>query len=530
MKCQHCEQSLIYSPLLHGDPIPLAPRGRHKGHVNRSRQLTTLLNPGSGLDRYQIQDKLPPGNVGHVSHAYDPCTKDHVAIKLLHDEFAEDEHLAHCFISEATHMHDLKHVNILDIREISPRPGIPYFVMSYAERGNLCDLVKKKRRLPFDAALSIAMQIALGLTYAHKRGIIHGDLKPSNILISKHGRVLIADFGLVRSMFYHLERNVMLAKPRMEPAFMSPGVLQGEMEDTRRDIYAFGALLYYMLSGRPPYRGGSGRAVARRVVNRLPRVLGVSRANSMLAAVAEGAMARTLHDRYAVMDDVVKDLEAIAANKKPLGPHGDLKYRQQNASLLWTAEITLLALIFIIQVAHISLFKYNVKDLVQSLAGRTNISARSTSPANLPPLPAKLNQGQAIQGSLQVINPYVKVPLTDIRVPLFEQRKYQLYQQNRRYYVLLIYDHRAPGNARVCAIPLQDTAGRPTAHVSQDSRTIQLVRSLHTVSGWLELRRGEKLMVDRLTDDAYRAILQTSRRLPRILVPKKTAGIVFVAR
>ncbi|MEI6178599.1 MAG: SUMF1/EgtB/PvdO family nonheme iron enzyme, partial [Verrucomicrobiota bacterium] len=166
--------------------------------------------------------------------------------------------------------------------------------------------------------------VAEALHHAHSHGITHRDIKPSNILLDSEDRAHLADFGLLRT--FHNDTIIDAAQPRIEGTvpYMSPAVAAGKAEDTRCDIYAFGCLLYEMLTGRPPYQGATVDAILKQIQDGPPppvRQLN-PQAPANLTAIAEHAMARELRDRYATMGDVVADLERAASGKEPIGPHG----------------------------------------------------------------------------------------------------------------------------------------------------------------------------------------------------------------
>jgi serine/threonine protein kinase len=212
----------------------------------------------------------------------------------------------------------LKHPNIVPVLEVSDRPAGPYFVMPYYERGSLA---------AYDPAgtaagrgnlyLTCPLNIAEGLQFAHRRGIIHRDLKPANILRAGERGACLADFGLARTLFN--DTIVDVERPQCEGTapYMSPGVAAGDAEDTRCDIYAFGALLYEMLTGEPPYSGPSLKEIRRQILAGPPKPIRERNpeADAGLCAVAEGAMARELRDRYADMSDVLADLQRIKQGK-----------------------------------------------------------------------------------------------------------------------------------------------------------------------------------------------------------------------
>jgi sugar lactone lactonase YvrE len=207
------------------------------------------------------------------------------------------------------------------VLEVSDRAQGPYFVMPYFERGSLAQRIKPGQALDAPAALDIAIQVAAGLQFAHRRGIIHRDLKPANILLGAGGQTCLADFGLARTMFNDTIIDVENDKWEGTAPYMSPGVAAGHAEDTRCDIYAFGALLYEMLTGEPPYAARTTQDIRRQILAGPPKPIRQRNpeADAGLTAVAEGAMARELRNRYADMTDVLADLERIKQSKRPVG-------------------------------------------------------------------------------------------------------------------------------------------------------------------------------------------------------------------
>jgi sugar lactone lactonase YvrE len=189
--------------------------------------------------------------------------------------------------------------------------------------------------------------VADGLQFAHRRGIIHRDLKPANILLGPGEAACLADFGLARTLFNDTIVDVEREQIEGTAPYMSPGVAAGNAEDTRCDIYAFGALLYEMLTGEPPYAGRSTSDIRRQILAGPPTPIKTRQpaADAGLTAVAEGAMARELRDRYADMADVLADLERIQQGKPPVGPHGLVRRVRRIPSAIWIpAGLALLAL------------------------------------------------------------------------------------------------------------------------------------------------------------------------------------------
>jgi sugar lactone lactonase YvrE len=175
-----------------------------------------------------------------------------------------------------------------------------------------------------EAILAIAAQVAEGLSFAHRSGIIHRDLKPANILLTADGQACLADFGLARTLFNDTMVDMENRNLEGTAPYMSPGVAAGDAEDTRCDIYSFGALLYEMLTGHPPYQGRSTKEILNQIIAGPPQpIISLNpAADRGLVTVTEGCMARELRDRYADMRDVLKDLERIKENKPLAGQRG----------------------------------------------------------------------------------------------------------------------------------------------------------------------------------------------------------------
>ncbi len=247
-----------------------------------------------------------------------------VAVKVLKAELAADPRAVRYFLREARYMQQLDHPNVVKVLAVSPDPKRPYFVIPYFEQGSLARFLSEGRCLPPPMTLRIASQIASALQEAHARGIVHRDLKPGNILVDGSGKALLTDFGLARSIFNDTLIDVRRAQREGTAPYMSPVSAAGQAEDTRSDIYSFGALLYEMLTGSPPYVGDTKEAIVAKILAGPPAPIleRESTAPEALVKVCEGAMARELRFRYAQIADVVDDLDRVAKGFFPLGPHG----------------------------------------------------------------------------------------------------------------------------------------------------------------------------------------------------------------
>lgn len=228
---------------------------------------------GTSLSHYRIIEKLGEGGMGVVYRAEDTKLRRSVALKFLTAPVSTDENERKRFQREAQAAAGLLHQNIATIFELnetdesSPHPGQMYIAMEYVTGETLAGRLHKGA-LPPDQVHSIAAQVARGVLAAHKAGVVHCDIKPSNIIITHDGTVKILDFGLARLLGHagQTESNIM----RGTPAYMAPEQISGAHVDPRTDIWAFGAVLYEMLTGQRPFRGDHTPAVMYSILNEEP--------------------------------------------------------------------------------------------------------------------------------------------------------------------------------------------------------------------------------------------------------------------
>ncbi len=273
------------------------------------------------LDRYEVLRPLGRGSMGVVLLARDPASPALVALKVLRAELVGNAVAVQRFLAEARHLRQLPHAGIVPVLAVGEHAGAPWFAMPYFERGSLATLLENARPLSREQTLAIAGRVAEALAHAHRRGIIHRDLKPANILIGADGAPRVSDFGLARTVFNDALMHPEHGHCEGTAPYMSPAVARGEAEDTRCDIYSFGAVLYEMLTGRAPYQGPDSAAILAQIRTGPPppiRTLN-PKADEGQARIAEDAMARELRDRYAHMADVVQDLDRVARGRAPLG-------------------------------------------------------------------------------------------------------------------------------------------------------------------------------------------------------------------
>ncbi len=289
------------------------------GVVQPPRKSTTI----GSVDQYELLGLLGTGGMGIVVMAWDRRHARKVAIKFLRPELLGCHDVIHRFEVEARHMQRMSHPNIVSIESFCKASIAPYLVMRLIEGLSLSKVINH-RPMHSAAALNIALQVARALHYAHQeRGIFHRDVKPQNVLIDESQRAFLTDFGLGRTTANDSILINEVGLPLGTPAYMSPAVARGQAEDTRSDIYSFGATLYHMLTGSPPYQGANRNDILNAIRSGppIPIVDRNPNAPQQLAHVSEGAMQRELRDRYADMGNIVEDLERLDRGEVALGPH-----------------------------------------------------------------------------------------------------------------------------------------------------------------------------------------------------------------
>ena len=222
------------------------------------------LSPGTKIGRYEIRSKLGEGGMGEVYRARDEKLNRDVAVKVLPATLSESSDRLHRFEQEAEAAGSLNHPNILAVYDVGIHDGAPYVVSELLEGESLRDLLNTG---PIETrkAIAYATQIAQGLAAAHDKGIIHRDIKPDNLFITRDGRVKIFDFGLAKlsqPATENLEQtDVATRRVHTDPGtvmgtvgYMAPEQVRAQAVDNRSDIFSFGAVLYEMLSGRRAFQ------------------------------------------------------------------------------------------------------------------------------------------------------------------------------------------------------------------------------------------------------------------------------------
>ena len=273
-----------------------------------------MLSAGSKLGPYEIVGAIGAGGMGEVYRARDAKLGRDVALKVLPEALARDAERMARFQREAKVLASLNHPNIAAIYGLEDSGATHALVMELVEGPTLADRIKSGP-IPVDEALPIAKQIAEALEYAHERGIVHRDLKPANVKVSRDGAVKVLDFGLAKAVEGEAVANDMANSPTITrmatqaglilgtAAYMSPEQAKGKPVDRRADIWAFGCVLYEMLTGKTSFGGETVTDILAAVVraepdwSQLPAGNAAPRARAFAALLAERSEAAIARHR-----------------------------------------------------------------------------------------------------------------------------------------------------------------------------------------------------------------------------------------
>jgi serine/threonine protein kinase len=276
-----------------------------------------MLKPGMYIsDRYEIIDKVGSGGMADVYKAKCHRLNRFVAIKVLKTEYSDDKNFVKKFRGEAQSAAGLSHPNIVNVYDVGDDNGLHYIVMELVEGITLKSFIERKGKLEVKEAIGIAIQIAMGMEAAHTNHIIHRDIKPQNIIISREGKVKVTDFGIAKAT----TSNTITSNAMGSVHYLSPEQARGGYSDEKSDIYSLGVTLYEMLTGEVPFAGDNtvsvallhiqGEAIPLREIN--PTIpLSVEK-------IVQKCMQKKPERRYLSASELMTDLKRSIAN-----PNGD---------------------------------------------------------------------------------------------------------------------------------------------------------------------------------------------------------------
>lgn len=209
--------------------------------------------------RYEILDRIGSGGMADVYKGKDHKLNRYVAIKVLKSDFRSDETFIKKFLSEAQAAAGLMHPNVVNVYDVGQDRGVYYMVMELVEGITLKEYIEKKGRLSAKETISISIQMVTGIQAAHNQHIIHRDIKPQNIIISKDGKVKVTDFGIARAT---TSSNTISTSVMGSVHYTSPEQARGGVVDEKSDIYSAGISMYEMVTGHVPFDGESTVTVA----------------------------------------------------------------------------------------------------------------------------------------------------------------------------------------------------------------------------------------------------------------------------
>ena len=259
-------------------------------------------------NRYEILEVIGTGGMAVVYKARCHRLNRLVAIKILKDDYLEDEEFRRRFHSESQAVAMLSHPNIVSIYDVSTSITADYIVMELIDGITLKQYMEKKGVLNWKETLHFAIQIAKALEHAHSKGIVHRDIKPHNVMVLKNGSVKVTDFGIARMMS---KGNTLTKEALGSVHYISPEQAKGGRVDNRSDIYSLGVVMYEMMSGRPPYDGESPVAVAIQHINggaAMPSTLNPNIPGG-LEQIIMRAMAHEPSERYTSATQMLADMD-----------------------------------------------------------------------------------------------------------------------------------------------------------------------------------------------------------------------------
>ena len=273
-------------------------------------------------DRYELEELVGSGGMSDVFRARDNQLDRRVAIKILHERYAGDPEYLTRFRTEARSVARLSHPNIVTVIDRGDDDGRQFIVFEHVDGENLKELVRRSGRLPVRRAIELALQVADGLAFAHQEGLVHRDVKPQNVLLSREGEVKVTDFGIARSL--EVEHGVTQTGTVLGTGeYLAPEQASGKPISPATDVYSLGVVLWEMLAGEVPFSGENFVAVALRHVNEpVPSLREVRPdVSPRLAAAVERALAKDPAHRFPSMAALAKELRAcLAEEEAPAAP------------------------------------------------------------------------------------------------------------------------------------------------------------------------------------------------------------------
>lgn len=295
---------------------------------------------GTLLDnRYEVLEIIGVGGMAVVYRARCRVLNRFVAIKILKDEYAQDEEFRRRFYIESQAVAKLSHNNIVSVYDVSHTEGLDYIVMELIEGITLKDYLQKKGHLSWQETIFFAQQIARALGHAHSRGIIHQDIKPQNVIILQDGTAKVTDFGI--ASFAGNQETKVIQEAIGSVHYISPEQAKGSRIDFRTDLYSLGVVMYEMLTGQLPFTGETPLAIVMQHISAVPLM-----PSEIVPGVPPGmdqivmhAMCATVEQRYATAEELLADLTQLKNDPTTIFRYSGAQIRGEDAAMDETQPI-----------------------------------------------------------------------------------------------------------------------------------------------------------------------------------------------
>ena len=294
------------SPLKYGDLITIGETVLEM--VDEKAERITIEIPG-----YNILEKIGSGGMGIIYKAKQLSMDRIVALKILNDRYSVNTEFVDRFIREARAAGKLNHPNVIHVHDISKSNGRHYFSMEYIDGSSIKEVLRAEKRIDIKRALDIILQTSKALEFAHENRIVHRDIKPDNIMLTKEGIVKIADLGIAKTFEETAPSNKELRRVMGTPHYMAPEQALGKVIDHRVDIYSLGATFYHMVTGNTPFTGNTAHEILKaHIQESLPPIQELNPSvPDPVCFIIERMMAKLPEKRYPDMSRVIEDIERL---------------------------------------------------------------------------------------------------------------------------------------------------------------------------------------------------------------------------
>ena len=301
VECIRCQVAL--------PDVAAAPFERPDEEISRLRRATGT--------RYRVLRRLGGGGMADVYLAEQALLTRFVVVKVLHPHLAKDEEIVERFRREAEAAAQLVHPHVCPILDYGVVDDAVYTVMPFLAGGSLADRVQREGTVEPTLVAGVAAQVAMGLDYAHRHGIVHRDVKPDNVLFDEDGNGIVTDFGIATARFHG--RLTASGRAMGTPHYMSPEQAMGKLVDGRSDIYALGVVIYEALVGFPPFDGADSFSVGYKQVHEkaVPPIDVNSRTPAELSAIVMKCLEKGAGDRYQRGTELADALVSFLATAGP---------------------------------------------------------------------------------------------------------------------------------------------------------------------------------------------------------------------